>query len=67
MSQLNNSRGRFGGRGRGNVRSNGRGDQRDRGRFGDARLINPIASNLQVMWMMKKISCLTSIQIESKQ
>ena len=34
MSQLNQARGRFGGRGRGNVRSNGRGGQRDSGRFG---------------------------------
>ena len=66
MSQHNESCGGFGGRGRGNLRSNGRGGQFDSGRFGDARL-NPIASNQQVMWMMKKISCLTSIQIESKQ
>ena len=34
MSQLNQARGRFGGRGRGNVRSKGRGGQRDSGRFG---------------------------------
>jgi len=67
MSQLNQSRGRFGCRRRGDVRSDGQGGQRDSGRFGGRSSYQLNRSNLQVMWMTKKILCLTSIRIESKQ